>query len=91
MGPFLLLSNRIPLKPVLGTYAASQTTLLHINALDLIKTVSDYSSFVCSFPVSILYKSIAGRYRSVRVHVADGPITVRYRFIKNASKVVSKG
>ena len=37
------------------------------------------------FPVSILYKSIAGRYRPVRV--ADGPITVRYRFIKNASWV----
>ena len=27
-------------------------------------------------PVSILYKSIAGRYRPVRV--ADGPITARY-------------
>ena len=37
------------------------------------------------FPVSILYKSIAGRYRPVRV--ADGPITARYRFIKNASWV----
>ena len=34
-------------------------------------------------PVSILYKSIAGRYRPVRA--ADGPITARYRFIKNAS------
>ena len=34
------------------------------------------------FPASILYKSIAGRYRPVRV--ADGPITARYRFIKNA-------
>ena len=34
-------------------------------------------------PVSILYKSIAGRYRPVRV--ADWPITARYRFIKNAS------
>ena len=34
-------------------------------------------------PVSILYKSTAGRYRPVRV--ADGPITARYRFIKNAS------
>ena len=33
--------------------------------------------------VNILYKSIAGRYRPVRV--ADGPITARYRFIKNAS------
>ena len=30
----------------------------------------------------ILYKSKAGRYRPVRV--ADGPITARYRFIKNA-------
>ena len=37
------------------------------------------------FPVSILYKSIAGRYQPVRV--ADGPITARYRFIKNASWV----
>ena len=34
-------------------------------------------------PVTILYKSIAGRYRPVRV--ADGSITARYRFIKNAS------
>ena len=30
-------------------------------------------------PVSILHKSIAGRYRPVRV--ADGPITARYRFM----------
>ena len=35
-----------------------------------------------AIPVSILYKSIAGRYRPVRV--ADGPITARCRFIKNA-------
>ena len=35
-------------------------------------------------PVSILYKSIVGRYRPVRV--ADGPITARYRFVKNASR-----
>ena len=34
-------------------------------------------------PVSILHKSIAGRYRPVRV--ADGPITASYRCIKNAS------
>ena len=38
-------------------------------------------------PVSILYKSIAGRYRPVRV--AGGPITARYRFIKNASWVLA--
>ena len=31
----------------------------------------------------MLYKSIAGRYRPVRV--ADGRMTARYRFIKNAS------
>ena len=36
-----------------------------------------------SIPVSILYKSIAGRCRPVRV--ADGPITARYRFVKIAS------
>ena len=40
-------------------------------------------SLVGYSPVSILYKSIAGRYRPVRV--PDGPITARYRFIKNAS------
>ena len=33
--------------------------------------------------VGILHKSIAGRYQPVRV--ADGPITARCRFIKNAS------
>ena len=31
-------------------------------------------------PASILNKSIAGRYRPVSY--TDGPITVRYRFIK---------
>ena len=33
-------------------------------------------------PASILYKSIAGRYRPVSY--PDGPITACYRFIKNA-------
>ena len=42
----------------------------------------DVQADLKSFPVSILYKSIAGRYRPVRV--ADGLITARYRFIKNA-------
>ena len=36
------------------------------------------------FPASIIYKSIAGRHRPVRV--ADGPITARYRFMNNASR-----
>ena len=39
--------------------------------------------FALGDPVSILYKSIAGRYWPVRV--ADEPITARCRFIKNAS------
>ena len=34
-------------------------------------------------PVSILHKSVAGRYRSITY--PDGSITARYRFIKNAS------
>ena len=38
-----------------------------------------------SCPVSILHKSIAGRYRPVSC--PDGPITARYRFIKNANWV----
>ena len=33
-------------------------------------------------PAGILYKSIAGRYRPVSY--PDGPITARYKFIKNA-------
>ena len=33
-------------------------------------------------PASILYKSTAGHYRPVSY--PDGPITARYRFIKNA-------
>ena len=39
-------------------------------------------SLLVIHPASILYKSIAGRYRPVSY--PDGPITVRYRFIKNA-------
>ena len=38
---------------------------------------------ILNIPVSILYKFTTGRYRPVRV--ADGPITARCRFIKNAS------
>ena len=39
-------------------------------------------SQVAANPPNILYKSIAGRYRPVSY--PDGPITARYRFIKNA-------
>ena len=40
-------------------------------------------SYSVKRPVSILYKSIAGRYRPIKL--ADGPIMALYRFIKNAS------
>ena len=39
-------------------------------------------------PVSILSKSIAGRYRPVSY--PDGPITARYRFRKNAGWDLAK-
>ena len=42
-----------------------------------------FCNAACHNPVSILHKSKAGRYRPVRV--ADGPITARCRFMKNAS------
>ena len=38
-------------------------------------------TFKIGTPASILYKSVAGRYRPVSYH--DGPITALYRFIKN--------
>ena len=43
---------------------------------------------VGTFPANILYKSIAGRYWPVSY--PDGPITARYRFIKNAYRVFSR-
>ena len=45
-------------------------------------------SVKCINPVSILYKSIAGRSRPVSY--PDGPRTARYRFIKNASWEVDR-
>ena len=39
------------------------------------------------YPASIIYKSRADRYRPVSY--PDGPITDRYRFIKNAYWVVN--
>ena len=46
-----------------------------------------WTFMVCIFPASILFKSIAGRYRPVSY--PDGPITARYRFIKNAYWVIT--
>ena len=53
----------------------------HLNKLGVRATMG--SKLAEHSPVSIPYKSIAGRYRPVRV--ADGPITARYGFIKNAN------
>ena len=47
------------------------------------KTVGGVTNKRYNVPVSILYKSIASRYRPVSY--PDGPITAGYRFIKNAS------
>ena len=46
-------------------------------------TTCETTDVQTKYPVIILHKSIADRYRPVRV--ADGPITARYRFIKHAS------
>ena len=64
--------NRTLLVYNVNTYAVARS---HLQCLKVVR----------KYPVSILYKSIAGRYRPVRV--ADGPITARYWFIKNASWV----
>ena len=50
-------------------------------------SLSQFFFFFFFFPVRIHYKSIAGRYRPVSY--PDGPITARYRFIKNAYWVVT--
>ena len=70
-------------------YAISGSWPLLSSYTVLQKTTSNtlVSFLLMPFPVSILYKSIAGRYRPVRV--ADGPITARYRFIKNAYKSIA--
>ena len=50
------------------------------------KILTGLRSYI-TYPVSIIHKSIAGRYRPVSY--PDGPITARYRFLKNASWVSS--
>ena len=62
----------------------SNEEIEHVERMPLISYLYNLQPF-CNgqSPVSILHKSIAGRYRPVRA--ADGPITARCRFIKNAS------
>ena len=57
--------------------------VIYADVSKMSRSAESCSLYSTRIPVSILYKSIAGRYRLVRV--ADGPITARYRFIKNAS------
>ena len=57
---------------------------LHICVRDITEPLNACLTYTY-FPVSILYKSTAGRYRPVSY--PDGPITARCRFIKNASWV----
>ena len=45
-----------------------------------------FPDYIFLYPVSSLYKSIAGRCRPVRI--ADGPVTARSRCLKNASWVL---
>ena len=46
--------NRIPIKPALGAYAASQTTVLHMKRLN--QTESEFRDFVCSlFPKANIF------------------------------------
>ena len=59
------------------------SNVLSFGTIGLIYYMYKYTSAPSYYPVSILYKSIAGRYRPIRV--ADGPRTALYRFIKNAS------
>ena len=67
-------------------WVAKDPNFLHVDCKDSDQT-GHFVGFAIRwlywyFPVSILYKSIAGRYRPVSY--PDGPITVRYWFIKNA-------
>ena len=56
--------------------------LIHVSTAELLQLY-----ILALYQVSILHKSIAGRYRHVRV--ADGLITVRYRFMWNTSWGIS--
>ena len=60
--------------------------VIYIDELKGTDQISWLQRQTCIFTIhilaSILYKSIAGRYRPVSY--PDGPITTHYRFIKNA-------
>ena len=63
--------------------------IIHAGSVSLLicSLIRAFVSSLQNRPVTILYKSIAGHYRPVRV--ADRLIMARYRFIKNASWTLS--
>ena len=72
------------------SYSVSLSSTALSSPVNIKRRYSAYTAFAIfqshllhGTTVSIIHKSIAGCYRPVRV--ADGPITVRCRFIKNAS------
>ena len=82
----ILLKEKTIQKQFLGKYVWCKVfeileylpfAIYNIENIPLIRPLSDSPN-----PASILYKPIAGRYRPVSY--PDGPITARYRFIKNA-------
>ena len=69
-----------------GKHIISQLPYLYLFYLFRQTYIQIGSPALTLYPVSSLHKSISGRHRPVRV--ADGPMTARCRFTKNASWVV---
>ena len=65
----------------------NKQALAYPQTIFLYPRISFHKKLGLRVPASILHKTIAGRYRPVRVAV--GPITARYRLIKNASGALS--
>ena len=65
----------------------ARTAKILINTTQYAQGLFRTSSTILLCPVNILHKSIAGVYWPVRV--ADGPITARCRFMRNASCAVT--
>ena len=53
---------------------------------DLVQIITSQTTYM--YPASILHKSIAGRYRPVRV--ADGPITARCRLCRADGPITAR-
>ena len=66
-----------------GTCVLSDVVCVFIRMVSMVR----YFLFLDIIPVSILHKSEVSRYRPA--NYPDGPITTRYRFIKNASWALS--